>query len=159
MIAIGLTFVAALATVSANPLALVSVSSAPPHANEGLAHGPDRNGDPSQPPHAITIKNSCSYTIWPGLYTSGGSAPTPSTTGWQMNSGDTYQLSVPGGWNGRFWARTGCDFSNPALADCDTGYCVGGLQCTQPAGKYFIHLHFVSRLISPKSATCHLDRV
>ncbi|RUS33175.1 thaumatin family-domain-containing protein [Jimgerdemannia flammicorona] len=83
-------------------------------------------------PHTITVINKCSFTVWPGLYTSAGGSPSPSATGWQQASGSSYTLTVPAQWNGRIWGRTNCNFGNTALANCDTGYCIGGQECTQP---------------------------
>ncbi|RUP45618.1 thaumatin family-domain-containing protein [Jimgerdemannia flammicorona] len=83
-------------------------------------------------PHTITVVNRCSFPIWPALFTSAGGQPSPSTTGWKQESGKSYTLTVPGNWNGRLWGRTNCDFSKSGLQNCDTGYCVGGLQCQNP---------------------------
>ncbi|RUS24252.1 thaumatin family-domain-containing protein [Jimgerdemannia flammicorona] len=102
-------------------LALLSVSV----VDAGVAHK-------RAAPHTITVVNRCSFPIWPALFTSAGGQPSPSTTGWKQESGKSYTLTVPGNWNGRLWGRTNCDFSKSGLQNCDTGYCVGGLQCQNP---------------------------
>jgi hypothetical protein len=71
----------------------------------------------------FTVVNSCSYTIYPGIYPA-----TYSNGGWTMNPGTSVSFTLPSGWNGRIWGRRGCDNSNPA--QCTTGQCGGnGLQC------------------------------
>lgn len=68
--------------------------------------------------HGILFRNYCSETIWVGsLRSSGPTASFPN--GWVMPQNSTYTVSVPDRWSGRFWPRTGCDFS----ANCTGAFC------------------------------------
>ncbi|KAM0750883.1 Osmotin, thaumatin-like protein [Meredithblackwellia eburnea MCA 4105] len=79
----------------------------------------------------FTIKNNCGYTIWPAYLTQEGAAPTY-PTGWEAAPGSSVSMTVPEGWIGRFWARTGCDFST------GTGSCLtGGVDCSAPLALIF----------------------
>ncbi|VDB85570.1 unnamed protein product [Peniophora sp. CBMAI 1063] len=84
----------------------------------------------------FTVKNQCSYTIWPGLFTQPGGAVPSQPTGWEMASGATTTFTVPDNWTaGRIWPRTECDFAtNPGPTSCATGGCNRGLECTPVTG-------------------------
>ncbi|KAJ7176310.1 thaumatin-like protein [Mycena crocata] len=86
----------------------------------------------------FTIKNSCSYTVWPALFTdlNVGSAIPDQATGWEAPAGSSVSFSVPDNWTaGRIWPRTECDFStNPGPNSCVTGGCNGGLLCDRSTG-------------------------
>ncbi|KAJ7501448.1 thaumatin-like protein [Mycena galericulata] len=90
----------------------------------------------------FTVKNSCSYTVWPALFTdlNVGSAIPDQPTGyaliWEAASGSSVSFSVPDNWTaGRIWGRTECDFStNPGPNSCATGGCNGGLLCDPHTG-------------------------
>jgi hypothetical protein len=76
----------------------------------------------------FTVKNNCSYTVYPGIY-----PPIYSNGGWTMAPGASVNIS-PGAFNGRIWGRTGCNSSSPA--QCTTGQCGGtGLQCAGTTGQ------------------------
>ena len=76
----------------------------------------------------VTVKNSCSYTIYPGIYPA-----TYSNGGWTMAAGSSVSFTLASGWNGRIWGRKGCNGSSPA--QCTTGSCGGtGLQCAGTTG-------------------------
>jgi hypothetical protein len=76
----------------------------------------------------VTVKNSCSYTIYPGIYPA-----TYSNGGWTMTSGSSVSFTLANGWNGRIWGRKGCNSASPAV--CTTGSCGGtGLQCAGTTG-------------------------
>jgi hypothetical protein len=84
-------------------------------------------GDVSQA-STFTVRNNCSYTIYPGIY-----PPVYSNGGWTMAPGASVSFS-PGAFNGRIWGRTGCNSSSPA--QCTTGQCGGtGLQCAGTTGQ------------------------
>ncbi|XP_054795416.1 pathogenesis-related thaumatin-like protein 3.5 isoform X2 [Prosopis cineraria] len=74
------------------------------------------------------ITNNCPYTIWPGTLAGSGS-PQLTTTGFQLNSGQSGKLTGVPGWSGRIWARTGCNFDASGIGKCQTGDCGGRLQC------------------------------
>ncbi|XP_020159035.1 thaumatin-like pathogenesis-related protein 3 [Aegilops tauschii subsp. strangulata] len=69
----------------------------------------------------FSITNRCSYPVWPAAIPVGG--------GRRLNSGDTWNLEVPGGTSAaRIWGRTGCNF-NGDRGSCATGDCAGALYC------------------------------
>lgn len=79
---------------------------------------------PAPNTHGILFKNNCSETIWVGAQKSSG--PDGSfPLGWVMLQGSSYTISVPETWSGRFWPRTGCDFSANCTGPfcCTTGDC------------------------------------
>jgi hypothetical protein len=76
----------------------------------------------------FTIVNKCSYTVYPGIYPA-----TFDNGGWQMAPGSQVSFTLPNGWNGRIWGRTGCNGASPAV--CESGQCGGiGLQCAGTTG-------------------------
>ncbi|KAH0690044.1 hypothetical protein KY289_017402 [Solanum tuberosum] len=92
----------------------------------------------------FTITNNCPYTIWPGTL-SGSSSPQLSTTGFQLNAGQSVRIPSVTGWSGRIWARTGCIFDESGVGSCQTGDCGGKLECdglgaTPPASLFEINL-------------------
>jgi hypothetical protein len=89
-----------------------------------LALLPSQNGFAA----TVTVKNSCSYTIYPGIY-----PQTYSNGGWTMAAGSSVSFTLASGWNGRIWGRKGCNSASPAV--CTTGSCGGtGLQCAGTTG-------------------------
>ncbi|GAA6042468.1 hypothetical protein JCM8097_003042 [Rhodosporidiobolus ruineniae] len=82
----------------------------------------------------ITVKNNCQWTIWPAIFTSGGTAPSHAT-GWEAAAGSTDSFTAAEDWNGRVWGRTECSFAGQGLpTDCVTGGCNGGLECATSGG-------------------------
>ncbi|XP_058222766.1 pathogenesis-related protein 5-like isoform X1 [Rhododendron vialii] len=77
----------------------------------------------------FTLKNLCSYTIWPGTL-AGNNGAVLGGGGFSLASGASNQLSAPPGWSGRFWGRTGCNFDASGNGQCTTGDCGGKLMCT-----------------------------
>ncbi|XP_062205946.1 thaumatin-like protein 1b [Phragmites australis] len=76
----------------------------------------------------FTIANNCRYTVWPGLLSSAGSAPLP-TTGFALAPGESRAVAAPSGWSGRLWGRTLCAQNGSRFA-CATGDCGSGdVQC------------------------------
>ncbi|KAJ7965194.1 Thaumatin [Quillaja saponaria] len=76
----------------------------------------------------FTISNYCPHTIWPGTL-AGAGTPQLSTTGFQLDSGQSVKLATVPGWSGRIWARTGCTFDASGIGKCQTGDCGGRLEC------------------------------
>ncbi|ONM00771.1 Pathogenesis-related thaumatin superfamily protein [Zea mays] len=79
----------------------------------------------------FTIANNCGYTVWPGLLSSAGSAPLP-TTGFALAPSESRAVAAPAGWSGRLWGRTLCaaDAATGRFA-CATGDCGSGdVQCS-----------------------------
>src|ERR1700761_5322177 len=76
----------------------------------------------------FTVVNKCSYPVYPGIFPA-----SYSNGGWQMNPNTSVNFTLPSGWIGRIWGRTGCNSGNPAV--CATGQCGGvGLQCAGTTG-------------------------
>ncbi|KAK9097746.1 hypothetical protein Syun_024791 [Stephania yunnanensis] len=78
---------------------------------------------------SFTITNSCPYTIWPGTLAGAGTPQQLTTTGFQLNSGESVRIGSVPGWSGRIWARTGCTFDKMGAGVCQTGDCGGRLEC------------------------------
>jgi hypothetical protein len=78
----------------------------------------------------FTVKNSCSYTVFPGIFP----ASVFSNGGWTLAPGASSTFTVPSGSVGRLWGRTGCNSASPA--QCTTGSCGGtGLACAGTTGQ------------------------
>uniref|UniRef100_A0ACD5X762 Uncharacterized protein n=1 Tax=Avena sativa TaxID=4498 RepID=A0ACD5X762_AVESA len=71
---------------------------------------------------SFSITNRCSFPVWPAAIPVGG--------GRRLNSGDTWNLNIPGGTSAaRIWARTGCNFKGNS-GSCATGDCGPALSCS-----------------------------
>jgi hypothetical protein len=78
----------------------------------------------------FTVRNSCSYTVYPGIFP----ASVFDNGGWTLAAGASSTFVVPSGSVGRLWGRTGCNAASPA--QCTTGSCGGtGLQCAGTTGQ------------------------
>jgi hypothetical protein len=76
----------------------------------------------------FTVVNSCSYTVYPGIFPAAYS-----NGGWSMAPGTSVSFTLNPGWIGRIWGRTNCNSASPAV--CSTGQCGGtGLQCAGTTG-------------------------
>ncbi|KZT28281.1 thaumatin-like protein [Neolentinus lepideus HHB14362 ss-1] len=87
----------------------------------------------------FTVINSCSFTIWPAVYTdlSVGTAVPDVATGWEAPPGSSVTFSVPDNWkSGRIWGRRDCIFNttDPGPNSCLDGGCNGGLHCDPHTG-------------------------
>ncbi|KAK8571670.1 hypothetical protein V6N13_047329 [Hibiscus sabdariffa] len=93
--------------------------------------------------YTFTVTNNCPYTIWPGTLAGSGTLQLAST-GFQLDAGESVTIpSVPAGWSGRIWGRTGCSFDATGVGSCQTGDCGGKLECdgigaTPPASLFEI---------------------
>ncbi|KAH7301765.1 hypothetical protein KP509_23G041600 [Ceratopteris richardii] len=76
----------------------------------------------------LTMVNSCSYTVWPGILPNAGSTLL-SGGGFELTPGQSATVQVSPGWSGRFWGRTDCKFSDSGVGTCASGDCGGKLQC------------------------------
>ncbi|KAL5564013.1 hypothetical protein UlMin_033760 [Ulmus minor] len=77
----------------------------------------------------FTIVNYCNETIWPAIthsenFSGGG--------GFTLKPGQSTVYTAPANWNGRIWARTGCNFDKNGNGSCQTGSCGNVLNCTGP---------------------------
>ncbi|PKU77416.1 thaumatin-like protein [Dendrobium catenatum] len=79
------------------------------------------------------IRNDCPFEIWPAIAPNVGH-PVIADGGFLLPSGETKRIQAPAQWNGRFWARTGCDFSSILKPACQTGDCQGLLSCNGTIG-------------------------
>jgi hypothetical protein len=76
----------------------------------------------------VTVKNNCSYTVYPGIYPA-----SYDNGGWELTAGSSVSFTLANGWDGRIWGRIGCNSASPAV--CYTGSCGGtGLQCAGTTG-------------------------
>ncbi|KAG5234615.1 G-type lectin S-receptor serine/threonine-protein kinase [Salix suchowensis] len=81
----------------------------------------------------FTIKNSCNYTVWPGVLSAGG--PALSTTGFSLEKNESKIIKAPPSWNGGFWGRTYCTEDSSGNFSCITGDCGSGkLECSGRGG-------------------------
>ncbi|MFT3776026.1 MAG: thaumatin family protein [Minicystis sp.] len=84
--------------------------------------------------HYVTFKNACQQTIWAAAL----NAPEydlPEKGGWKLDPGQSYTITLPDAWGGRFWGRTGCTFDQNGNGKCDTADCGGKLECNGNGGK------------------------
>ncbi|XP_018482358.2 thaumatin-like protein [Raphanus sativus] len=86
--------------------------------------------------HEVTfyVQNKCPFPIWPAVAPNSGHSVLASG-GFYLPCGNTRRIDVPWGWNGRIWARTGCDFTSNWNQACETGDCDGRLECNGLIGK------------------------
>lgn len=96
---------------------------------------------PTAPPtsHTFTILNNCTETIWVASLANPG-FQTIANGGFVMaQAGPPVQLQIPIGWQGRFWARIGCNFTESG--DCDPPYqpCCASGSCLQANGKFGLY--------------------
>ncbi|KAJ7541405.1 hypothetical protein O6H91_10G058200 [Diphasiastrum complanatum] len=82
----------------------------------------------------FTIVNGCSYQVWPAILPTVGS-PMLANGGFALAAGQSSSLTVPFGWSGRMWARTGCQFDSGGQGSCLTGDCGNKLQCNGIGGE------------------------
>lgn len=60
----------------------------------------------------------------------------PNRGGWYLApNGGSVTVTVPNGWEGRFWGRTNCKFDANGNGSCETGNCTAGLYCDGLWGK------------------------
>jgi hypothetical protein len=82
--------------------------------------------------HLITIVNADNETIWAATNPN-AQHPIP-VTGWKLAPGQSVSFTVPDGWGGRVWGRTGCSFNSSGVGHCQTGDCGGLFQCQGSEG-------------------------
>jgi len=92
----------------------------------------------------LVVTNLCSETIYPGIVTQSGTAP--SAGGFELQTGHTQNLTVGADWQGRVWGRTNCSFNfdgtgpsnngglNGGGVACGTGDCGGIVDCKATVG-------------------------
>ncbi|XP_042455308.1 thaumatin-like protein [Zingiber officinale] len=80
---------------------------------------------------AFRFHNKCPFPVWPAAAPNAGH-PVIAAGGFLLLPNRTRRVRSPPTWNGRFWARTGCDFSSSRA--CQTGDCQGRLACNGTIG-------------------------
>lgn len=80
---------------------------------------------------AFRFHNKCPFPVWPAAAPNAGH-PVIAAGGFLLLPNRTRHVRAPPTWNGRFWARTGCDFSSSR--GCRTGDCQGRLACNGTIG-------------------------
>nr|QIB84900.1 thaumatin-like protein [Panax notoginseng] len=83
--------------------------------------------------HTFYVSNKCPFPIWPATAPNQGH-PVIANGGFYLPSGQLKRIQVPGDWNGRVWARTGCNFATNGKPACQTGDCDGKLECSGSIG-------------------------
>ncbi|KAF2316209.1 hypothetical protein GH714_041550 [Hevea brasiliensis] len=80
--------------------------------------------------HQVTfyVHNKCPFPVWPATAANRGH-PVIADGGFYLPSGETQRIVAPWDWNGRIWARTGCNFNSNWQPGCETGDCDGRLAC------------------------------
>ena len=86
----------------------------------------------------LIVTNWCGETIYPGINTQGGTSG-PSQSGFELQPGNTQNLTVSMDWQGRVWGRTNCSFNsqgngpanggNGGWTACQTGDCNAEIPC------------------------------
>lgn len=87
------------------------------------------------------VANKCPFPVWPATAPNTGH-PVLADGGFFLPPGQSKSVRAPATWNGRFWGRTGCNFtsangnadSRGATAACLTGDCEGRLSCNGSIG-------------------------
>ncbi|XP_057969607.1 thaumatin-like protein 1b [Malania oleifera] len=82
---------------------------------------------------AFTLKNNCSFTIWPATQAGAGRYQL-SSTGIPLVSNATASFDLPADWSGRIWARSGCSADDAGKFTCQTGDCASGQVSCNGAG-------------------------
>ncbi|GAA5850215.1 hypothetical protein JCM8547_001045 [Rhodosporidiobolus lusitaniae] len=78
---------------------------------------------------SLTINNECSYELWPAVLNTFEDGGYTGSRGWHAAPSSSKTVTLPEKWNGRVWARRGCDFDDSGAGSCLAGDCGGGLQC------------------------------
>ncbi|URE32684.1 Thaumatin family [Musa troglodytarum] len=79
------------------------------------------------------LSNKCPFPVWPAAAPIAGH-PVIADGGFLLPPNQTKRVHAPPTWNGRFWGRTGCDFTTTSKPACQTGDCQGLLSCNGTIG-------------------------
>ncbi|WOK92501.1 thaumatin-like protein [Canna indica] len=82
------------------------------------------------------LNNKCPFPVWPAAAPN-ADHPVIADGGFLLLPNQTRRVHAPPTWNGRFWGRTGCNFSTSSSQSvaCQTGDCQGLLSCNGSIGK------------------------
>jgi len=86
--------------------------------------------------HEVIFKNQCKEKIWAGSVGNAG-FPGLSDGGWEMDGGTVKKLTVPVGWSGRIWPRTGCAFKVDGICPILGVPCCASGSCLQADNRNF----------------------
>ncbi|GAA5870009.1 hypothetical protein JCM16303_001872 [Sporobolomyces ruberrimus] len=81
---------------------------------------------------SLIVTNNCPYTVWPVISNTEINGGYTGPRGWKADPGDWHTEEIPQTWNGRIWARRGCNFddNDPKKGNCLAGGCpTDGLEC------------------------------
>ncbi|RZC79939.1 hypothetical protein C5167_042514 [Papaver somniferum] len=86
-------------------------------------------------PVTFLVRNKCPFPLWPATASNAGH-PVIADGGFFLPSGQAKHIQAPPTWNGRIWARTGCDFTSASNTKpcCETGDCGGKIACNGNIG-------------------------
>ncbi|KAK2988341.1 hypothetical protein RJ640_000328 [Escallonia rubra] len=74
----------------------------------------------------FTLENKCQYTVWPGIASTEDVQRT--TTGFELQNGESRTISAPPSWTAQFWGRTLCAVNSTTRNfTCVTGDCGSGM--------------------------------
>lgn len=77
----------------------------------------------------MTVLNNCADKIDPAFFPA-ATTSTGALGGFPLSAGKMKTVTLPAGYSGRAWGRTGCDSDG----NCATGGCPsGGVNCTSPS--------------------------
>ncbi|RWW32846.1 hypothetical protein GW17_00002473 [Ensete ventricosum] len=79
------------------------------------------------------LETECPFPVWPAAAPNAGH-PVIADGGFLLPPNQTKRVHAPPTWNGRFWGRTGCDFTTTSKPGCQTGDCQGLLSCNGTIG-------------------------
>ncbi|XP_040384361.1 pathogenesis-related thaumatin-like protein 3.5 [Oryza brachyantha] len=80
------------------------------------------------------VVNKCPFPVWPATAPN-AAHPVLADGGFFLPPGQSRRVRAPATWNGRFWGRTGCNFtSGHGTTACLTGDCEGRLACNGSVG-------------------------
>ena len=119
------------------------------HDNNGGGDG-DLDGEPplNGQSHTINVINSCSQTIWVGIFANAGEVESITigdqniTTlgGFELDSGQTALVNAPLNWtSARIWARTGCTFDSSGVCPTPTTNCCDTGGCTDDSSEFVLN--------------------
>ena len=130
-ITLGATRTSAKASPTPTPTPSKKAAATTPAASPKTAASPS-TATAAAGARVITIVNAWNETVWAATNPN-AQHPIP-VTGWRLAPGQSVTFTVPDGWGGRIWGRTGCSFDSAGVGHCQTGDCGGLFQCQGTGG-------------------------
>ncbi|GAA5922404.1 thaumatin family protein [Sporobolomyces koalae] len=79
---------------------------------------------------SLIVTNNCPYTVWPVISNTFANGGYTGSRGWRADPGNWHTEEIPQTWNGRIWARRGCNFNDKGEGNCLAGGCPkDGIEC------------------------------